>query len=72
MTDHEKQQSEQPNVEGQQLDTSQGWCCNGKTYTEHAHEDGECCQPAGKQIEDLPPEAQSKAKDRVRETGAVS
>ena len=48
----------------EQLDTSKGWCCDGRTWTEHASKDGECCQPEGKQIADLPPEGQKKARDR--------
>src|SRR5687767_9033708 len=33
----------------EQTDTSKGWCCDGRTWTEHAHEDGQCCQPEGTQ-----------------------
>jgi hypothetical protein len=29
-------------------DISKGWCCDGRTWTEHAHADGECCQPDGR------------------------
>ena len=32
---------------------------------EHADADGECCQPEGKQIADLPPEGQRKARERM-------
>jgi hypothetical protein len=51
----------------EQLDLGKGWCCNGKTWSEHAHEsgDGECCQPQGKQIEDLPEDGQQKARERL-------
>jgi hypothetical protein len=48
-----------------ELDTSQGWCCDGRTYKEHADADGECCQPQGQQIEDLPPDGQQKARERL-------
>jgi hypothetical protein len=48
-------------------DTSKGWCCDGRTYHEHASEDGQCCQPEGTQLEDLPPEGQEKAKQRIAE-----
>ncbi len=48
----------------EELDTSQGWCCDGRTWKEHADADGECCQPQGKQIADLPPEGQQKARER--------
>ena len=53
-----------------ELDTSQGWCCDGRTWKEHAHADGECCQPQGKQIEDLPPAGQRKARGRLEESAA--
>ena len=48
-----------------ELDASEGWCCDGRTYKEHADADGECCQPQGKQIDDLPPEGQQKARERL-------
>jgi hypothetical protein len=47
------------------LDTSQGWCCDGRTYKEHADADGECCQAQGMQIEDLSEEGQQKARERL-------
>ncbi len=49
----------------EELDTSQGWCCDGRTWAEHTHEGGECCQPQGKQVEDLPPEGQRTAQERL-------
>jgi hypothetical protein len=49
------------------MDTSQGWCCDGRTYKEHHDADGKCCQPPGKSVEDLPPEAQQMARDRMSE-----
>jgi hypothetical protein len=48
-----------------EVDASQGWCCDGRTYLEHAEADGHCCQPPGKQIEDLPPDGQEKARERL-------
>ena len=51
----------------EQLDTSKGWCCDGRTWIEHAHADGECCQPEVQQVEDLPPEGQQKARARIEE-----
>jgi hypothetical protein len=48
-----------------EVDASEGWCCDGRTWHEHADVDGECCQPKGKQIEDLPPEGQEKARERL-------
>jgi hypothetical protein len=51
------------------LDTSQGWCCDGRTHKEHEAADGKCCQPAGKTMEDLPPQAQQAARDRMSESG---
>jgi hypothetical protein len=52
-----------------QPDTSRGWCCDGRTWAEHAHEDGHCCQPEGTQLSELPDEAQEKAKERLSQTG---
>lgn len=51
------------------LDTSQGWCCDGRTWTEHAAEGGDCCQPQGRQIPDLPPEGQRAARERMEQSG---
>jgi hypothetical protein len=56
-------------VTEQQVDTSQGWCCDGRTWHEHASEDGECCQPQGTQIADLPPEGQRLANERLAHGG---
>jgi hypothetical protein len=47
-----------------ELDTSEGWCCDGRTYKEHAHADGRCCQPKGTQIDDLPEEGKKAARER--------
>ena len=49
----------------EELDTSQGWCCDGRTWKEHADEGGECCQSEGTQIEALPPDGQQKARERL-------
>lgn len=49
----------------QQLDTSKGWCCDGRTWVEHAQADGKCCQPQGKTIEALPADGQRKARERL-------
>jgi hypothetical protein len=46
-------------------DASEGWCCDGRTYHEHASEDGHCCQPKGTELNDLPEEAQAKARERL-------
>jgi hypothetical protein len=51
-------------------DTSEGWCCDGRTYKEHAHADGECCQPKGKSLEELPTNGQEAAKKRLEEEKA--
>jgi len=48
-----------------QLDTSKGWCCDGRTWSEHAQKDGRCCQSQGKRVEDLPSEGQRKARERL-------
>ncbi len=47
------------------IDTSKGWCCDGRTYTEHAHESGHCCQPEGTGLTDLPEEGQRLARERL-------
>jgi hypothetical protein len=47
------------------VDASDGWCCDGRTYQEHASADGQCCQPQGMQIEDLPADGQEKARERL-------
>jgi hypothetical protein len=52
----------------EELDTSEGWCCDGRTYKEHAHADGHCCQPKDTSLEDLPEDAQAKARERLKET----
>ncbi len=49
----------------QQLDTSKGWCCDGRTWIEHAQKDGKCCQPQGQKIEALPADGQRKARERL-------
>jgi hypothetical protein len=53
-----------------ELDDSEGWCCDGRTYKEHAHADGKCCQPKGTEIEQLPDEAQQKARERRKKEGS--
>lgn len=47
------------------LDTTRGWCCDGRTWTEHASEDGHCCQPEGTQVADLPEDGRAKAEERL-------
>ncbi len=57
----------------EQPDTSKGWCCDGRTWAEHAHQDGQCCQSQGKKIADLPAEGPRKARERLAgRTGALS
>lgn len=53
----------------EELDLSQGWCCEGITWKEHASEGGGCCQEEGTQLEDLPPEGQRKAQERLAQAG---
>jgi hypothetical protein len=48
-----------------EVDASEGWCCDGRTYKEHADADGHCCQQPGTQIEDLPEDGQQKARERL-------
>jgi hypothetical protein len=52
-----------------ELDTSEGWCCDGRTYKEHAHADGKCCQEKGTQIDHLPQEGEKTARERVAKEG---
>ena len=53
------------------IDTNEGWCCDGHTHGEHVAEEGRCCQPAGKRLEDLPEEGRALASTRLaqREAG---
>jgi hypothetical protein len=53
----------------EEVDASEGWCCDGRTWKEHAGADGECCQPKGQQIEDLPQDGQDKARERLGQSG---
>ena len=48
-----------------EIDTSKGWCCDGRTWAEHASKDGDCCQKEGMQIEDLPADGKEKAELRL-------
>lgn len=48
-----------------QVDASQGWCCDGRTWKEHSDADGHCCQPEGMQPSDLPPEGKRLAEERM-------
>ncbi len=50
------------------VDDSHGWCCDGRTYQEHASEGGKCCQPHGMKIEDLPEDGRQKAQERLDQT----
>ncbi len=52
----------------ERLDSSKGWCCDGRTWAEHAGEGGACCQPQGKRIPDLPADGQRKARERLART----
>jgi hypothetical protein len=61
--------TDQPAGSGE-LDLSKGWCCDGRTWVEHAHESGQCCQPEGTQLEDLPADAQVDARERLAQSGA--
>ena len=54
----------------EQLDTSGGWCCDGRTWQEHAHADGECCQPQGTDVSDLPDEGRRRALERLGDDAA--
>ena len=52
------------------LDTSKGWCCDGRTWAEHAQKDGHCCQPQGTNIDALPAEGRQKAQARIAGRGS--
>ena len=52
-----------------ELDTSEGWCCDGRTYKEHAHADGNCCQPKGTQMAELPEDGKKAARERLQKEG---
>ena len=54
----------------EELDTSQGWCCDGRTYKEHASEDGHCCQAEGTQLADLPEDGRKKAEERLAQASS--
>lgn len=54
----------------EELDLSQGWCCDGRTWKEHAHEGGDCCQSENTALEDLPASGQEAARARLAEAGA--
>lgn len=55
-----------------EFDTSEGWCCDGRTYKEHAHADGRCCQSKDTDLEALPPKGQEAARDRLQKEGKSS
>jgi len=47
------------------LDATDGWCCDGRTYAEHASEGGHCCQAKGTSLDDLPDDGRAKAEARI-------
>jgi hypothetical protein len=55
-----------------ELDTSEGWCCDGRTYKEHAHADGQCCQPKDTSLDELPNEGKKAGEERIKREGAAS
>lgn len=52
------------------LDTTKGWCCDGRTWKEHADEAGHCCQSEGTALEELPEDGQTAAKERLAKGSA--
>jgi len=68
-TKHELKTARRPKAE---LDASEGWCCDGRTYKEHAHADGQCCQPKGTQVDELPEDGQKAARERLAREGQSS
>lgn len=59
-------------VEVAKPDANGGWCCDGRTWHEHADADGHCCQPEGTKLEQLPAEGQAKAQQRLEKTAGQS
>jgi hypothetical protein len=53
-----------------ELDASEGWCCDGRTYKEHEHADGKCCQPKGTTVDELPEEGKKAALERLKKNGS--
>jgi hypothetical protein len=53
-----------------EVDATEGWRGDGRTWHEHAHEGGECCQPKGTKLEELPADGQEKARQRLLEPSA--
>jgi hypothetical protein len=50
-----------------EMTPEKGWCCDGRTWQEHADQDGQCCQPEGTQLSELPPDAQQAARERMEQ-----
>lgn len=48
-----------------ELDLSHGWCCDGRTWKEHADDDGHCCQSRETSMGELPADGQRKARARL-------
>lgn len=46
-------------------DATDGWCCDGRTWKEHSDADGDCCQPHGTHVDELPPEGKQAAQERL-------
>ncbi len=55
----------------EELDASKGWCCDGRTWVEHASEGGDCCQAEGTQIDALPEDGKQQAKERLSKAGVT-
>ncbi len=55
----------------EELDLTDGWCCDGRTWHEHAEDDGHCCQSRGTNIRELPSDGQEKARDRLAREAEV-
>jgi hypothetical protein len=53
-----------------ELDASEGWCCDGRTYKEHEHTDGKCCQPKGTTLDALPEDGRKAAQERMKREGS--
>src|SRR5260370_28121892 len=56
---------ERKNAMTEQPDTSQGWCCDCRTWSEHIHEGCNCSLPQRTSIKNIPPEGQHANRFRL-------
>ncbi|MDP9419218.1 MAG: hypothetical protein M3P53_03560 [Actinomycetota bacterium] len=53
-----------------EVNAKEGWCCDGRTWQEHTHADGHCCQPQHTHIGQLPLEGQELARRRIGDSAS--